>query len=91
MVDILDMVFNRFSSQFHTSSHINTSSPEKGTLVVGDGDINRALLFLAAVTAASELGVKVLFFTQSQIQSLPVTLSTYSGLKPDCLKVGLRS
>ncbi|XP_036445752.1 ATPase SWSAP1 [Colossoma macropomum] len=88
MVDILGIVFKQFSSQLHVSSNIKVSSLENGVLVIGDENINRSLLFLAAVTAASELGVKVLFFTRSQIQSLPVTFqgSASSGLKPDYLK-----
>ncbi|KAI4881313.1 hypothetical protein NFI96_029932 [Prochilodus magdalenae] len=88
MVDILSVVFKRFSSQLHDSSSFNVFSPEHGVLVVGDENINRSLLFLAAVTAASELGAKVLFFTQSQIQSLPVTFqgATSSALMLDALK-----
>ncbi|XP_037400611.1 ATPase SWSAP1 isoform X3 [Pygocentrus nattereri] len=88
MVDILDIVFKRFSLQRHVSSNINVSALENGVLVVGDENINRSLLFLAAVTAASELGIKVLFFTQSQFQSLPVNFqgSASSGLKPEYLK-----
>ncbi|KAL7850681.1 hypothetical protein SRHO_G00200300 [Serrasalmus rhombeus] len=88
MVDILDIVFKRFSLQRNVSSNINVSALENGVLVVGDENINRSLLFLAAVTAASELGVKVLFFTQSQFQSLPVNFqgSASSGLKPEYLK-----
>lgn len=59
-----------------------------GTLVVGDHSISRSVLLLAAVTAASELGVKVMFFTQTQIQSLPVSLQKcVPSLSPESLKV----
>lgn len=89
MVDILSVVFQRYNSQLHASGD-NTISPqsEGHTLVVGDETINRSLLFLTALTAASELGFKVLFFTQNQIQTLPVTVQdSPASLKPDSLKV----
>ncbi|XP_053466922.1 ATPase SWSAP1 [Ictalurus furcatus] len=88
MVDILSVVFQRFGSQLHASDDIKLSSqPESSTLVVGDENINRSLLFLTALTAASEMGYKVLFFTQNQIQSLPVTVQDSStSLKPENLK-----
>lgn len=58
------------------------------SLMVGDHRVSRPLLLLAAVTAASERGFKVLFFAQSQIQSLPVFLQRCSpSLSPECLKV----
>ncbi|XP_029944943.1 ATPase SWSAP1 isoform X2 [Salarias fasciatus] len=56
-------------------------------LVVGDREISRSVLLLAAVTAASEMGIKVVFFTQSQIQSLPVSLQRcVPSLSPESLK-----
>ncbi|XP_078126335.1 ATPase SWSAP1 [Sander vitreus] len=61
--------------------------PPCSTLVVGDPGIGRSVLLLAAVTAASEMGVKVVFFTQTQIQSLPVSLQKgVSSLSPESLK-----
>ncbi|XP_072550116.1 ATPase SWSAP1 isoform X1 [Salminus brasiliensis] len=84
MADILGIVFKQFSSHLCASKYTEVSSPESGALVVGDENINRSLLLLSAVTAASELAVKVLFFTQSQIQSLPVTFQ--GGRRADCLK-----
>lgn len=89
MVDILSVVFQRFGSELCTSGDIKLSShPESTTLVVGDENINRSLLFLTAITAASEMGHRVLFFTQNQIQSLPVTVQdSFASLKPDNLKV----
>ncbi|KAB5554007.1 hypothetical protein PHYPO_G00045140 [Pangasianodon hypophthalmus] len=88
MVDILSVVFRRFGSQLHASGDIKLSShPESSTLVLGDENINRSLLLLTAITAASEMGYKVLFFTPNQIQSLPVTVQDSSvSLKPDSLK-----
>lgn len=60
-------------------------------LMVGDHRISRSLLLLAAVTAASERGIKVLFLAQTQIQSLPVFLQRCSpSLSPESLKVELR-
>ncbi|KAJ4921513.1 hypothetical protein JOQ06_015404 [Pogonophryne albipinna] len=50
------------------------SSVSSSVLLLGDGSISRSLLLLSAVMAASELGVRVVFFTQTQIQSLPVSL-----------------
>ncbi|XP_039679661.1 ATPase SWSAP1 isoform X2 [Perca fluviatilis] len=61
--------------------------PACSTLVVGDPGIGRSVLLLAAVAAASEMGVKVMFFSQTQIQSLPVSLQKcVSGLSPESLK-----
>lgn len=60
------------------------------TLVVGEHGISRSVLLLAAVTAASEMGMKVVFFTQTQIQSLPVSLQKcVPSLSPQSLKVGI--
>ncbi|XP_060748540.1 ATPase SWSAP1 isoform X1 [Tachysurus vachellii] len=88
MVDILNVVFQRYGSQLHESGEIKVSvQPESSTLVVGDENINKSLLFLTAITAASEFGFRVLFFTQNQIQSLPVTVQdSFASLKPDSLK-----
>ncbi|KAM6957882.1 ATPase SWSAP1 [Aplochiton taeniatus] len=91
MADILTLVFRTFNPQTGTTKkNIKPISPALlscSTLVVGDRSINRSLLLLAAVTAASELGIKVLFFTQTQIQSLPVSLQNHGpNLSPDVLK-----
>lgn len=89
MVDILNVVFQRYGSQLHESGDIKVSvQPESSTLMVGDENINKSLLFLTAITAASEFGFRVLFFTQNQIQSLPVSVQdSFASLKPDSLKV----
>ncbi|KAI5619136.1 SWIM-type zinc finger 7 associated protein 1 [Silurus asotus] len=88
MADILSFVFQRFGSQLHAAGDLKLFSPtESSTLVIGDEDINKSLLFLTAVTAASEMGLRVLFFTKNQIQSLPVTVKDLSiSLKPESLK-----
>ncbi|XP_058229664.1 ATPase SWSAP1 isoform X2 [Hemibagrus wyckioides] len=55
--------------------------------MVGDENITRSVLLLTAITAASELGFRVMFLTQNQIQSLPVTVQdSFTPLKPDSLK-----
>lgn len=89
MADILSVVFQRFGSQLHAPGDIKVSSEaQSSTLVVGDETISRSLLLLTAITAASDMGYRVLFFTQSPIQSLPVRVqASSSSLKPDCLKV----
>ncbi|XP_044036291.1 ATPase SWSAP1 [Siniperca chuatsi] len=90
MTDILTLVFRTFLSQTDVKKDLKVAPPSPttcSTLVVGDHSISRSLLLLAAVTAASEMGVKVLFFTQTQIQSLPVSLQKcVPGLSPESLK-----
>uniref|UniRef100_UPI003AAD8F68 ATPase SWSAP1 n=1 Tax=Centroberyx gerrardi TaxID=166262 RepID=UPI003AAD8F68 len=90
MTDILTLVFRTFIPQTGLTKDFKLICPSKtncSTLVVGDHSISRSLLLLAAVTAASELGMKVLFFTQTQIQSLPVSLQNcFPNLSPDSLK-----
>lgn len=91
MVDILSVVLQQFCSQVQAAGDVKLScEAESSTLVVGDENIRRSLLFLMAITAASEMGHKVLFFTQNQIQSLPGTVQdSLASLKPDSLKVTL--
>ncbi|XP_071330693.1 ATPase SWSAP1 isoform X2 [Trachinotus anak] len=56
-------------------------------LVVGDPSVSRSVLLLAAVTAASQMGMRVMFFTQTQIQSLPASLQKcVPSLGPESLK-----
>ncbi|XP_067227691.1 ATPase SWSAP1 [Chanodichthys erythropterus] len=87
MADILGVVFRRFASGSLTSDLLFPSSVEGNTLVIGDANISRSVLFLAAVTAATDLGLKVLFFTQTPFQSLPVSLrASVPGLKLENLK-----
>ncbi|XP_034750478.1 ATPase SWSAP1 [Etheostoma cragini] len=88
MTDILRLVFRTFVSQPEVGEQLSPPCPTTcSALVVGDPGLGRAVLLLAAVTAASELGVRVMFFTQTQIQSLPVSLQKcVSGLSPESLK-----
>lgn len=91
MADILTLVFRTFTSQSGLKKDFTAgfpSPPTCSTLVVGDHSISRSVLLLAAVTAAAEMGIKVMFFTQTQIQSLPVSLQRcVPNLSPDSLKV----
>ncbi|CAM4337071.1 unnamed protein product [Leuciscus chuanchicus] len=87
MADILGVVFRRFAPGSGTSDLVFPSRVEGNTLVLGDVNIRRSVLFLSAVTAATDLGLKVLFFTQTPFQSLPVSLrASVPGLKLESLK-----
>ncbi|XP_016377276.1 uncharacterized protein LOC107715634 [Sinocyclocheilus rhinocerous] len=87
MADILGVVFRRFASGTVTSNVIFPPDAEGNTLVLGDVNVSRSVLFLAAVTAATDLGLKVLFFTQTPFQSLPVSLrASVPGLRLESLK-----
>ncbi|KAJ7992676.1 hypothetical protein DPEC_G00281150 [Dallia pectoralis] len=84
MADILTLVFRTFMKPCQV---IDIAPSKCTTLVIGDHSINRSLLLLAAVTAASQLGIKVSFFTHDQIQSLPKSLQdSMSNLGTDNLK-----
>uniref|UniRef100_G3NTA1 SWIM-type zinc finger 7 associated protein 1 n=1 Tax=Gasterosteus aculeatus aculeatus TaxID=481459 RepID=G3NTA1_GASAC len=77
MTDILTLVFRTFTSQTDGSEELTgppTSPATCSALLVGDAGLSRSVLLLAAVTAASEVGVRVVFFTQTRIQSLPPCL-----------------
>lgn len=92
MADILTLVFRTFVSEAGlkktTTPGPPPPTPGGSTLLVGDQSIGRSVLLLAAVTAASELGIRVMFFTQTQIQSLPVSLQKrVPNLSPESLKV----
>ncbi|KAK9535614.1 hypothetical protein VZT92_007986 [Zoarces viviparus] len=90
MADILTLVFKTFTSQTGGRKELTVAPPSPptcSTLVVGDTGISRSVLLLAAVTAASELGMRVVFFTQTQIQSLPLCLQKrVPSLSPESLK-----
>ncbi|XP_051243289.1 ATPase SWSAP1 [Dicentrarchus labrax] len=90
MTDILTLVFRTFMSHTEVRKDLAVAPPAPttcGTLLVGDPGISRSVLLLAAVTAASEMGLKVIFFTQTQIQSLPVCLQKcVPSLSPQSLK-----
>uniref|UniRef100_A0A3P8TQ66 SWIM-type zinc finger 7 associated protein 1 n=1 Tax=Amphiprion percula TaxID=161767 RepID=A0A3P8TQ66_AMPPE len=77
MADILSLVFRTFTSPAGLKKQLPVRPPPPAagsSLLLGDPDLSRSMLLLAAVTAASELGMRVVFFTQTQIQSLPVSL-----------------
>ncbi|KAM4716966.1 ATPase SWSAP1 [Anableps anableps] len=91
MTDILALVFRTFSSQTgqnkDPSAGPPSPAPRCSTLIVGEHRLSRSVLLLAAVTAASELGVRVAFFAQTQIQSLPECLQRCSATQnPEGLK-----
>ncbi|XP_068435080.1 ATPase SWSAP1 [Clinocottus analis] len=90
MTDILSLVFRTFTSQTDGRKELTVAPPSpttSSTLVVGDAGISRSVLLLAAVTAASELGTRVVFFTHAQIQSLPLCLQKrVPSLSPESLK-----
>ncbi|KAM4534679.1 ATPase SWSAP1 [Fundulus diaphanus] len=93
MTDILTLVFRAFSPQTSQKKDPSVGAPSPAprssstALLVGEHRLSRSVLLLAAVTAASELGVRVAFFAQSQIQSLPVCLQRGSAsLSPEGLK-----
>ncbi|XP_051570196.1 ATPase SWSAP1 [Myxocyprinus asiaticus] len=87
MADILGIVFRRFAAGSVTSDLIFPANLKGNTLVLGDVNMSTSVLFLAAVTAATDLGLKVLFFTQTPFQSLPVSLrGSVPGLKLESLK-----
>ncbi|KAM6905391.1 ATPase SWSAP1 [Xenentodon cancila] len=75
MADVLNSVFSSLVPETCPRTDVAGSAPPAGSaLMVGAQHVSRPLLLLAAVTAASEMGVKVVFFTQTRIQSLPVSL-----------------
>ncbi|XP_070703512.1 ATPase SWSAP1 [Pempheris klunzingeri] len=90
MADILTLVFRTFVSQTDVTKDPRVAPPSPAgcsTLVVGERIISRSVLLLAAVTAAAEMGIRVVFFTQTQIQSLPVSLQKcLPSLSPESLK-----
>ncbi|XP_044187391.1 ATPase SWSAP1 [Thunnus albacares] len=88
MTDILAHVFRTFMSQTDPRKEPDVPPPAAcSTLLVGERSTSRSLLLLAAVTAASQMDMRVMFFTQTQIQSLPVSLQKcFPSLSPESLK-----
>ncbi|XP_017291148.1 ATPase SWSAP1 [Kryptolebias marmoratus] len=90
MSDVLTLVFRTFMSESCLKKDPGVGLPSPApctTLMVGEHRVCRSLLLLAAVSAASEWGVRVVFFAQTQIQSLPVFLQRCSpSLSPESLK-----
>lgn len=88
MTDILTLVFKTFMSQsdLPTGQEV-VPGPGRSVLLLGEHSLGRSVLLLAAVTAASHMDLKVMFFTQMQIQSLPVSLQKrIPSLSPESLK-----
>ncbi|KAK7940179.1 hypothetical protein WMY93_003505 [Mugilogobius chulae] len=93
MADILNLIFKTFASRSELVA-VNEGSfsalvpAARSALVVGEErTLTRSVLLLAAVTAASESNLRVIFLTQTQIQSLPVVLQKrVPSLTPDTLK-----
>ncbi|XP_051905290.1 ATPase SWSAP1 [Hippocampus zosterae] len=90
MADVLTHMFTNFMSRADSSKDLKVIPPapaQCGVLVVGEQNLGRSVLLLAAVTAACRMGVKVVFFAQAQIQSLPVSLQKcVPSLSPESLK-----
>ncbi|XP_040919254.1 ATPase SWSAP1 [Toxotes jaculatrix] len=89
MADILTRVFRTFTSPADLKTDLTVSPPPTtcSSLLVGDHSVSRSVLLLTAVTAASQMGMKVMFFTQTQIQSLPLSLQNcVPSLSPETLK-----
>lgn len=89
MADVLTLVFKTFSAQSGQTVTLETSAvaPAHSALVVGGQALSRSVLLLAAVTAASERGLRVIFLTQTQIQDLPLSLQRrVPRLNPASLK-----
>lgn len=85
MADILTFTFGTLMSE---PGPKRGAPPSGSTLLVGDRAMGRSVLLLAAVTAASELGSRVVFFTRTRIQSLPAPLhKRLPNRSPDGLKV----
>ena len=90
MVDVLRHVFSTFIAKGGQVSPVSGGPPSpRSALVVGDSTMSRSVLLLAALTAASSRrGMKVLFFTRTQIQTLPPSVTgCLPNLSPDSLKV----
>ncbi|KAG7459299.1 hypothetical protein MATL_G00209120 [Megalops atlanticus] len=92
MADILALVLKCNCAQLRDNNDRKLTSISGQNalpcMIVGEScNIKTSLLFLTAVTAASELGVRVLFFTPTPFQSLPGLLQdSLACLNPDSLK-----
>nr|XP_061805118.1 ATPase SWSAP1-like [Nerophis lumbriciformis] len=90
MTDVLTHTFVNLMSQKDSKKELGVTSPAStqcGVLLVGEHNMGRSVLLLAAITAASQMGIRVVFFTQPQIQNLPLCLQKcVPGLSPESLK-----
>uniref|UniRef100_A0A3B3S6D2 SWIM-type zinc finger 7 associated protein 1 n=1 Tax=Paramormyrops kingsleyae TaxID=1676925 RepID=A0A3B3S6D2_9TELE len=74
MADILTVVLKQYSRE-SKDLKLPPLSDYTSCVVVGECDnLKKSLLFLTALTAASELGLKVLFLSPAPIESLPGVL-----------------
>lgn len=92
MADFLEAVFRRHACPISASSADESASfystECSSVVLVGERGVSSALLFLTAVTAATELGQKVQFYTHTTIQKFPVPVKeSMTSLKADSLKV----
>ncbi|XP_036408041.1 ATPase SWSAP1 [Megalops cyprinoides] len=92
MADILALVLtcNCAQPRDNNNRKLTPISPRNALpcMIVGEScNIKTSLLFLTAVTAASDLGVRVVFFTPTPFQSLPGLLQdSLACLNPESLK-----
>ncbi|XP_061829636.1 ATPase SWSAP1 isoform X1 [Nerophis lumbriciformis] len=87
MADVLTHMFANLSQADSKKDVVTPAPPECGVLIVGEQSLGRSLLLLTAVTAASQVGMKVVFFAPQQIQSLPASLQKCApSLSPESLK-----
>ncbi|CAB1420574.1 unnamed protein product [Pleuronectes platessa] len=74
MTDILNLVFRTFASPAELRASPPAPVPRSSALLLGENSLSRSVLLLAAVTAASQPGLRVVFFTRTLIRSLPASL-----------------
>lgn len=90
MTDILNAVFRTLTpvtGNAETELGVLASSSPCAALLVGEHCISRAMLLLTAVTATSQMGARVLFFTQTKIQEIPASVQRcVPNLSPEALK-----
>ncbi|XP_077412238.1 ATPase SWSAP1-like [Vanacampus margaritifer] len=90
MADVLTHMFTNFMSQTDSKKDLSVTPPapaERSVLIVGEQNLGRSILLLAAVTAACQMSIRVVFFAQTQIQSLPVSLQKrVPSVSPESLK-----
>ncbi|XP_054616490.1 ATPase SWSAP1 isoform X1 [Dunckerocampus dactyliophorus] len=89
MADVLTHMFANMS-QADSKKDLVVTPPapsQCSVLIVGEQSLRRSLLLLTAVTAASQMGIRVVFFAPEQIQSLPASLQKcIPKLSPESLK-----
>lgn len=89
MTDILKAVFRTLTPVTgHADTEFGVPASSSAALLVGEQHISRVTLLLTAVTAASQMGARVLFFTQTKIQEVPASVQKcVPNLSPEALKV----